>query len=97
MVVGYAISDVMPMSQVREKPLNIKTPDMSGSHELNTEAGVKEEAPKQWLPAWAKKNPAGGPAGFHIYKVSAWLSVVRRVAGASRAAVGLVGIVIRAV
>ena len=44
-VIGYAISGVMPMSQLKASLLNIETPDMSGGHELNTEAGV--EKPKQ--------------------------------------------------
>ena len=47
MIIGYAISGVIPMSQVKTTLLNMETPDMSGGHELNTEAGVKEEAPKQ--------------------------------------------------
>lgn len=46
-VIGYAISGVMPMSQLKATLLNIETPDMSGGHELNTEAGSKTEAPKQ--------------------------------------------------
>lgn len=47
MVIGYAISGVVPMSQLKATLLNMETPDMSGGHELNTEAGAKTEAPKQ--------------------------------------------------
>lgn len=46
-VIGYAISGAMPMSQLKSALLSVETPDMSGGHELNTEAGAKEEAPKQ--------------------------------------------------
>ena len=47
MVIGYAVSGVLPMSDLKAKLMNIETPDMSGGHELNTEAGAKTEAPKQ--------------------------------------------------
>ena len=47
MVIGYAVSGVVPMSQLKATLLNMETPDMSGGHELNTEAGAKTEAPKQ--------------------------------------------------
>ena len=45
MIAGYAVSGVVPMSQLKATLLNMETPDMSGGHELNTEAGV--EKPKQ--------------------------------------------------
>lgn len=47
MVIGYAISGFVPMTQLKATLLNMETPDMSGGHELNTEAGAKTEAPKQ--------------------------------------------------
>lgn len=46
-VIGYAISGVMPMNQLKATLLNIETPDMSGGHELNTNAGHEAEKPKQ--------------------------------------------------
>lgn len=47
MIIGYGISGVMPIAQLKSALLNLETPDMSGGHELNTEAGAKPEAPKQ--------------------------------------------------
>lgn len=46
-IIGYGISGVLPMSQLKSTLLSMETPDMSGGHELNTEAGTKAEAPKQ--------------------------------------------------
>lgn len=46
-IIGYAVSGVMPMSQLKSALLSVETPDMSGGHELNTEAGATPEAPKQ--------------------------------------------------
>lgn len=45
MVIGYAASGVMPMDQLKAKLMNIETPDMSGGHELNTEAGTEKPKP----------------------------------------------------
>jgi hypothetical protein len=47
MIAGYAVSGVVPMSELKATLLNMETPYMSGGHELNTEAGTKQEAPKQ--------------------------------------------------
>ncbi|MBK8455996.1 MAG: hypothetical protein IPL47_01855 [Phyllobacteriaceae bacterium] len=46
-VIGYGVSMVLPADQLMAKLMNIETPDMSGGHELNTDAGAKPEAPKQ--------------------------------------------------
>lgn len=47
LVLGYGASAVLPANQLLGKLMNLETPDMSGGHELNTEAGAKPEAPKQ--------------------------------------------------
>lgn len=46
-VIGYGVAAVLPADQMKAKLLSMETPDMSGGHELNTEAGTKTEAPKQ--------------------------------------------------
>ena len=47
MVIGYAISGVVPMSQLKATLLNIFLFNETGGNEIYTEAGAKTEAPKQ--------------------------------------------------
>ena len=44
---GEFVCIVGPSGCGKSTLLNMETPDMSGGHELNTEAGGKTEAPKQ--------------------------------------------------
>jgi uncharacterized protein (DUF305 family) len=43
-VIGYGASGFYPMSQLKEALLTLETPDMSGGHELNTEAKVEDHS-----------------------------------------------------
>jgi len=45
LIVGYGLAYALPPAQLAAKLANVEMPDMSGGHELNTEAGV--EKPKQ--------------------------------------------------
>lgn len=44
-VIGYGLSTVVPADQLKAKLMNLETPDMSGGHELNTEAGTEKPKP----------------------------------------------------
>jgi uncharacterized protein (DUF305 family) len=43
-VIGYAGSGFLPLGQLRDTLMQIETPDMSGGHELNTEAKIEDHS-----------------------------------------------------
>ena len=44
-VIGYGLSAAVPADQLKAKLMNLETPDMSGGHELNVDAGVEKPKP----------------------------------------------------
>ena len=44
-VIGYGVAAVLPADQLKSKLLSMETPDMSGGHELNTDAGTEKPKP----------------------------------------------------